>query len=92
MSKLYEITQVNPAGNGTSTTRVLVENPSFEGTGIRATKVGEWDGKYAYDENGLLIFIYSRVEPADFMVVGNATCVERMGDPFKDDTSKSVIK
>ena len=85
MSKLYEVTQVNPAGNGTITTRVLVENPSFEGAGIHATKIGEWDGKYTYDENGLLLFIYSRVEPADFMIVGNATCVERMGDPFNVD-------
>lgn len=85
MSKFYEVVQVNPTGNGTSTTRVLVENPSFEGAGIRATKVGEWDGKYTYDENGLLLFVYSRVEPADFMVVGNATCVERMGDPFNVD-------
>lgn len=82
MNKFYEIMQVNASSNGTSTTRVLVENPSFEGAGIRATKVGEWDGKYAYDDKGMILFIYTRVEPADFMIVGNAICVERLGDPF----------
>lgn len=72
-TKYYEIRQIN----GNSTTIVLVQNPYFEGNGIHATKVGEWEGKYYYDEQGITKYLYTHVQPADFMISGNATCTER---------------
>ena len=67
MEKYYVIEQVDAIGNGHSAILIIVINPQIEGGGIHATKVGEFDW-------GNLEF--EKVEPVDFMIIGNATCME----------------
>ena len=84
MAKYYEIQQTNATGNGSSTTPALVTDPTFEGMGIRATKVGAWDGRFdGKDEYGNFQYMYRHIQPVDFMIIGNATCIERK-HPFSD--------
>lgn len=84
MAQYYEIQQINATGHGSRTTLALVVNPTFEGGGIRATKVGVWDGNLnSLDESGHFVYMYRRIEPVDFMIIGNATCEERK-NPFVD--------
>lgn len=84
MARYYEIKQVNAIGNGFATTYALVINPTFDGMGIRATKVGEWDRRTIYDDTGILVHKYLPIDPVDFMIIGNATCEEKK-NPFSDD-------
>lgn len=84
MEKYYEIMQINAIGNGYTTTVAIVINPTFEGGGIKATQVGEWDGNVKSYNNGRTAYVYSHIEAREFMICGNVTCVERVDDPFSD--------
>lgn len=80
--KFYVIEQINATGNGSFKKVVLVTNPRIEGNAIHATKVGEVDW-YSYDyDSGK--YIFQKVVPADFFIIGNATC-EEITDPFGEE-------
>lgn len=79
MTKFYEVIQINATGDGWIKTSALVINPKFEGAGIKATQVGVWDGKFNENE----VNTYTHIEPREFMIIGNATCIERK-NPFSD--------
>lgn len=84
--KYYEIQQTVATGNGSSTTYVLVTNPKVEGFGIHATKVGEpdWDTGYEAWRRKSREFFYRKVDPVDFICVGNLTCIE-LDNPFGEE-------
>lgn len=85
MERYYEVKQINASGNGSAITRVLVINPTFEGMGIHATQVGDWDGRTYFDDTGNIVYKYIHIDPVDFMIIGNATCIE-MTHPFFDES------
>ena len=78
--KYYEVQQINATGNGHSTTLAIVVDPVIKEGAIHATQVGEWDCCFHPEINE---YMYRHCEPVDFIIIGNATCVERK-HPFSD--------
>jgi len=79
-AKYYILQQINATGNGHSTTVAIVQEPRIEGVGIHATKVGEVD----WERSSFSNFIFKRVDPVDFIIIGNASCEERK-NPFGEE-------
>lgn len=72
--KYYEVYQRDATGKLIEEARVLVVNPSFEGAGIHATMVGYWHDR---------VYGYRSIEPKDYIIIGEAVCIEYTGKLYK---------